>query len=263
MKFFTSLIIFFCFVFYVSGQVRDVRSKVAQDRNDAGSALKSESRSYSGGGGFDKPDWDGGCGAFIAEALFYYTFQGIYMGLNAGQQAMRYRQSDYPETFSFEGALNAGFDFNTRTTALVPSLRLNHGLFASEVRYASTRDVTGVLDVFDWQVLVLRVPVKNLKFEYGIGFSHVFSPSKSYLDQNVGFDWCLLKRRLTLKAHYRWSQNTNLGNRYRQESDFSSDYEILHSGKFRLAPMVGFSYFNYFDSTKFNMVKAGLIFRFF
>jgi hypothetical protein len=62
-----------------------------------------------------------------------------YMRMSADQRAIRYRQPAHPETFSFEGTLNAGFDFNFRTTALEPLLRLNDGPFTFEMEYLSTQ----------------------------------------------------------------------------------------------------------------------------
>ena len=102
-----------------------------------------------------------------------------------------------------------------------------------------------------------------LKFEYGIGFRHVFSPSKLYFDQTTGFAWCLLERRLAIKGYSRWSQNTNLSERYRQESDFFLIIRCYSPGSFVWRQWLDFLHYIYFASIKFNRVKTGLIFRFF
>ena len=249
---------------YSSGQVRDIQSNIEQDKENS---EKSEFREYyhqSSGPGWEPPSLSEGLGEYIAANLTYYTFYGVYKGFEYGQAFMRYRRDEHPETFSFQADLTSGFNTgDDNTLMLSPSLRANRGLFASDIRYLYTDDVTGALKSLDWQVFKLRFPISNFKIEYGIGFSHVFSPSKTYFEQTAGFNWCFFDRKITLEGQYRWSQTTSNGERYRQEGNISIDHEVTRIGNFRIAPLIGFTYQDYFNSTQFRFVRIGLRFRIF
>ena len=247
---------------YTSGQVRDIKSNIDQNKEDD---EKSEFREYyrqSSGPGWQPPSLGEGLGDYIAGNIAYYTFYGVYKGMEYGQRFMQYRRDEHPETFSFQSDLTSGFNTgNDNTLMLSPSLRVNWGLFASDIRYLYTDDVTGSLNLLDWQLIKLRLPIKNFKVEYGIGFSHVFSPSKTYFEQSAGFDWCFFDRNTTLQGQYRWSGETSSGERYRQEASVSLDHEVIHIFNFRIAPLIGFTYQDYFNSTQFRFVRIGLRFR--
>ncbi|MFW5889935.1 MAG: hypothetical protein ACOCTO_00940, partial [Marinilabiliaceae bacterium] len=205
-----------------------------------------------------------GLGEYIVTNLTYYTFYGAYKGFEYGQTFMQYRRDEHPETFSFQTDLTSGFNTGSDNALLLsPSLRVNWGLFASDIRYLYTDDVTGSLKSLDWQVIKLRFPISNFKIEYGIGFSHVISPSETYFEQSAGFDWCFFDRKTTLEGQYRWSGTTSSGERYRQEGSVSIDHEVTRFGNFRFAPLIGFTYQDYFNSTQFRFVRIGLRLRIF
>ncbi|PWD99246.1 hypothetical protein [Marinilabilia rubra] len=174
---------------------------------------------------------------------------------------MQYRRVDHPEIFSFQSDVTSGFDFNSNALLITPSVRINRGLFASDLRYHYTHDVTDALNVIDWQVLKLRLPISNFKVEYGIGFSHIFDPSKTYFEQSLGFDWCFLKRKTTVQGEYRWTQSTNIGERFRKEASVTGDYEIKRIDQLSICPTLGFVYQNFFESTRFRFFRAGLRIR--
>lgn len=243
-------------------QVRDIKSKIDEDKADD-SAFATSYQAEPPSSSFDPPSFEEGLAHFLIGSLLYYTGYGIYIGLEHAQYGMQLRRPDHPETFSLEGQLNAGFDFPDDATIFSPSVRVNHGLFASDLRYLYTRDVTGNLQTIDWQVLKLRLPIKNLKLEYGIGFSHVLAPSKTYFEQSAGFDWCFFNRKVTLQGMYRWSQSNNVGVQYREEVNLSADYEATKIGRFRLCPSAGFVYQEYFESTQFRLITLGLKARLF
>lgn len=244
-------------VVHSPAQVRDIKSRVEEDKTERKSAHtgipERREPAY-----WEPPDIGEGLAAFLVGGIVYYTAYGAYRGLDYGQYLMQLRRFDYPETFSLQADINAAFDYNSNATLILPSLRVNHGLFASEARFQYTSDVTDNLSVIDWQVLMLRFPISNIKLEYGIGFSHVFSPSKTYLEQSVGLDWCFLQRKVTLQGQYRWSPHSVLGHRYRQEAGFSVDYEMARLDRLRFCPLAGFSYQNYFDSNSFRFYRLGL-----
>lgn len=248
--------------FYSSAQVRDIKSRVEEDKTGRGSAHfgtpERREPAY-----WEPPDIGEGFAAFLVGSLVYYTAYGAYRGLDYGQYLMQLRRREHPETFSLQGDINSAFDFSNAALLLSPSVRGNWGLFASEARFQYTRDVTDNLSVVDWQVLMLRFPISNLKLEYGIGFSHIVSPSKTYFEQSVGLDWCFFERKVTLQGQYRWSQNTGSGNRYRYEAGASIDYEMASLDRLRFCPLAGIIYQNYFDSTRFRFYRLGLRVRMF
>jgi hypothetical protein len=254
----------FCYFlcFNSVAQVRDVRSNIEKDKSERKSGYSNvprEKRSDS----FSPPDISEGLGAFLAGSLFYYTIYGVFYGLDQAQYAMQLRRFDHPETFSLQGELSAGFDIQNNGFLSLPSVRGNWGLFSSHLSFRQIHDVTGNLQSLDWQVLKLRMPLKNLKLEYGLGFSHVFSPSRTYFEQSAGFEWCLLNRKLTLQGEHLWSLKTNLEHRFRKETSVNADYEVGRTGDLRLCPAVGYTFQEYFGSTRFHFFKMGLIVRLF
>lgn len=250
--------LFLITAFYCTSQVRDIKTKIKEDKSKEAGNSKGFQRSASH---WEPPGPGDGLAEFLVGSLFYYTAYGVYRATDYGQSQMQFRRFKHPETFSFEADAISGFDFNSNTLLISPSARVNWGLFASDVRYQYTHDVTDVLHVLDWQVLKLRLPVSNLKLEYGIGLSHVFDPSKTYFEQSVGFDWCFLDRKATLQGEYRWTQTTNIGERFRKEAGVTADYEIKRVNQLRICPMMGFVYKSYFDSTHFRFFQLGFRIR--
>ncbi|HLW08529.1 MAG TPA: hypothetical protein VKY45_13310, partial [Marinilabiliaceae bacterium] len=183
----------------MEGQVREIKSTIESDKGGLSSSYSGSSSSSS----YSAPDFEDGIAAFLVGSFFYYTFYGTYLGLRHGQYLMQERREFHPETFSLQGSLMSGFDFPHSGTTLTSFLRGNWGLFASDMRYLTTSDVTGRLNVWDWQILMLRFPIRNLKLEYGLGFSHIFTPSKTYFEQSTGIDYCFLNRKATMQAGYR------------------------------------------------------------
>ena len=250
----------FCFIISLNAaaQVRDIRANIENDQSDESSFSTCRGASSSSSSSYSPPELGDGLAEFLLGNLFYYTAYGVYKGLAYGQWLMQTRREKYPEIFSLEANLRAGFDFRQNTQLLSPSLKGNWGLFATELYVRAINDVTGRLHTLDWQVLKLRCPISQVKVEYGLGFSHVFSPSKTYFDQSAGVEWCLLNRKLTLQGACQWSQKTTLGARYRQEGRVQASYELAQSGRFRFAPSLGFVDQDFFGTTRFRFWQLGL-----
>lgn len=241
-------------------QVREIKSNIDSDKNGA-SSYYSHPSEFNTSSSFSPPDFEDGIAEFLVGSFFYYTFYGAYLGLHYAQGIMQDRREYHPETFSLQGSILGGFDFANRGSTLTSSVRGNWGLFASDMRYVNTHDVTGNLNVWDWQVLILRLPIRNVKLEYGLGFTHIFDPSKTYFEQSTGIDYCFLNRKVTLQGGYRWTTETHLGERFREEMGLHIDYEIARSYYFRLSPSMGFTRQNYYASTHFNLFQVGLKIR--
>ncbi len=259
MKLFTILFLSFFLTIQLShSQTRKVREKVAEDKKASSSRASSSSEPSW------EPDFDeGGLGEIIVGAIAYVTVYAVYKGLWHSQHAIMNRYDDYPELISFQGTLANGFNFSDNGFAVIPSLRGNYGLFATDLRYVNMSDITGRLQSIDWQVLMFRVPVKNLRLEYGLGFSHVMSPSKTYFDSSLGFDGDFLNYAINIQGQYRWSQKTSFGSRYRQEYSIEAGLQVAQSGWLRVVPFVGYSHFNYFNEIDFKYLKAGIKLRIF
>ncbi len=107
------------------------------------------------------------------------------------QKAVIRDPKDYPNTISLEGTIDYGSNGSALTFA--PAIKGNWGIFGSEMRYALLHDYTGSLESFDWQVLILRIPIKNIKLNYGLGFTSLLSPKTNYFESSTGFDLYLQK----------------------------------------------------------------------
>ncbi|WP_430817321.1 hypothetical protein [Carboxylicivirga sp. RSCT41] len=175
------------------------------------------------------------------------------------QRNVLQNENRYPNTVSLEAILDYGTNLSELT--LNPTLRGNWGIYASELRYHVLHDYTGSLESLDWQVLILRVPIRNFKANYGIGFTSLFSPQTTYAESSTGFDLCLLERKLKLTANYRWTFRRN-SERYRQEFKFTADYLMMQKGNFHLSPIIGVTYQNYFNEDEFWFFNCGVRLRF-
>ena len=242
-------------------QTRAVREKVKADKQSSHSGRRSTSTASA-------PSWepdfdDGGLGEMIVGALVYVTGYAVYKGFWHGQHAVMAKREKYPELVSIQGTLSSGFNFNDSGWMMESGVQGNYGIFASHLRYLNLKDVTGRLHSIDWQVLKLRIPISSFRFEYGIGFSHFISPSKTYFDSSLGFEGDLFKRNLHLQGIYRWSQDTGGGYRYRQEYAIDAAAQVAKVGSLRIYPFVGYSHFSYFESIDFKYFRLGVKLRIF
>lgn len=260
-----AIIVFSLFVTFHFGytQTRSVNEKVTKDKQASRSELKSSSTSSS----WVSNDDDDGSGNLLVDIFVVPVVEAVtfifYKGFRDAHQAVMNNYSTYPDLVSFQGTLGSGFNFDDNGFTIIPAVRGNYGLFATDLRYVNMRDVTGRLQSIDWQVLMFRVPVKNIRLEYGLGFSHVMSPSKTYFDSSLGFDGNFLDYALNIQGQYRWSQKTSFGSRYRQEYSIEAGLQVAQSRRLRVVPFIGYSHFNYFNEIDFNYLKAGIKLRIF
>lgn len=249
------------FLSVTEAQTRAVREKVKADKQSSHTSQRSASSSSA-------PSWepdfeDAGLAEMIVGALVYVTGYAVYKGLWHGQHVVMDKRDKYPELVSLQGTLASGFNFGDSGWMMESGVQGNYGVFASHLRFLNVKDVTGRIQSIDWQVLKLRVPISSFRLEYGIGFSHFISPSKTYFDSSLGFEGDLFKKNLHLQGIYRWSQNTNLGDRYRQEYTIDAAVQVAKLGALRLYPFVGYSHFSYFESIDFNYFRLGVKLRIF
>jgi hypothetical protein len=248
------------FAFHAAlSQTRRVREKVSEDKQSSSSF--DGYNAYSSDSSASESDSESSyLAVMLLEGMVYgigYAGYGIYKGFANGQQAVMQHRDLRPELVSLQISAVAGFDYQSNTFLASPAIRGNYGIFASDLRYINMSDVTGRLHSVDWQVLMLRLPIQSFKLEYGLGFSHFISPSKSYFEQSLGFDWSFLQSRAALQGQYRWSQDTSVG-RYRQEYAIDFDAEVARRGNLRFCPFVGYAHYQYFEEIPFDFIRLGM-----
>ncbi|MCW3807482.1 hypothetical protein [Plebeiibacterium marinum] len=240
-------------------QVEDIKSSIENDKHskpiryEGTSSVRSccSHSSYS-------DDMDLG-ESLLAEIVFGVVKGVGFITIEAQRTALENRDV-IPNLISMETTLDYGTTFQDIT--FNPSLRLNWGIFATDFRYALLHDNTGSLESLDWQMLVARIPVKNLKLNYGVGFTSIMSPKTSYFESSAGFDLNLFESTLNFNANYRWTERKS-EKRYRQELKFTGDVEVLNNGRLHLSPMVGVTYQEYFNRDRYLLFNVGVKMRIF
>ncbi|MCT4645865.1 MAG: hypothetical protein N4A74_12835 [Carboxylicivirga sp.] len=233
-------------------QVKNIKTNVRNDKSSNYSSGIRSTKTYSSGYSSNSSE---SFGQYLAEGIIGGFVQAIGFTTVEAQKAVLRDRDDYPNTISLEGKLEYGSDLST--ISFNPSLRGNWGILASDLRYSLLHDYTGSLESIDWQVLILRVPINNLKLNYGIGFTSLLSPKTTYFESSTGMDLYLMKRKLALGFNYHWTYRRN-ESRYRQEVKLTSDYVIVDKHRFKLSPLVGISYQNYFEEDEFWMFNIGV-----
>ncbi len=241
-------------------QVKDIKEDIKNDKKSKSSKSYTSTRSSTStrrsSSYYDDEenfrDW-------ILGEIFYGLVKGVGFVTYQAQMNVLDNRERYPNLISLE----TGYDFGTTIfyeNNFNPSLRLNWGIFASDFRYSLLMDQRANLQSLDWQILVVRVPIKNLKINYGIGFTSVLSPKKTYFESSAGLDLSLLKSKLNLITNYRWTESKS-EDRYRQEFKFIGDIQVFESGHFQVSPMVGCTYQEYFNKYRYWFVNLGMKIR--
>lgn len=232
-------------------QVSNIKSNVRQDMSQSTYRASYQMTSAKSTSGYETESFGESLIADIATGIMY----GVALVTVEAQNAVLSERKNYPNTVSLEGTIDYATNFSTLN--FTSSIRGNWGILGSDMRYSVLHDYTGSLESFDWQVLILRVPIKNIKLNYGIGFTSLFSPQTTYFESSTGFEAYLKQRKLALRGDYRWTANKG-DERYRQELKLTADYRLFSKGKFHIAPLVGFTYQNYFHDDEFYLFNVGL-----
>lgn len=198
----------------------------------------------------------------FAEYIAAEIFTGVVKGLGfitiKAQKAVLENADQTPNLISLETGLDYGTNLNELT--FNPSVRGNWGIMATDFRYSLLHDNTGSLQSLDWQVLVLRIPIKNLKLNYGIGFTSLLDPKTTYFESSTGFELNLMESKLNFISNYRWTSRKS-EERYRQEVKLTGDCQIFENKLFHISPMAGFTYQKYFNTNSYLFFNVGIKFR--
>ncbi|TLX74912.1 hypothetical protein E9993_10955 [Labilibacter sediminis] len=249
------LTIIICLCINISGytQVSNVKQNVRQDKATRSSS--SSYRSYSS----NSYDEESSLTADLVLGVFNGIIKGISFITVESQKTALSNVDKTPNLISLESNLDFGTNLSEFT--LQPSLRGNWGIFASEIRYALLDDKTGSLQSFDWQVLIVRIPIRDLKLNYGIGFTSLVDPKTSYFESSVGFELNPTNSKLSFSGNYRWTSRKS-ETRYRQEVKITGAYQTFEYGRISFSPMIGVTYQDYFNQDHFCVLNLGVKIRF-
>jgi len=250
----TGTFICVCTVNYA--QVAEIKKQASDDTNTYSSTTGIRASSVSSSSSCSNADSYGG--AVFAE-LFLGVVKSVGMVTVVAQKQVLDKRDRIPNLISLETGLESGVNLSELT--LHPNLRGNWGLFASDFRYSLLHDYSGTLQSFDWQVLILRIPIKNLKLNYGIGFTSLLDPQTTYFESSTGFDLSLQENQINISSSYRWTSRKSDDARYRQEVKIVGDYRIWHKGRFQLSPSVGVTYQDYFEKHRYLFFNVGVKLR--
>lgn len=250
----TSMLAFGYVVSYA--QVAEIKQQVSDDSSTYSSETGIRASSVSSYGSCSHGDSYGG--AVFAE-LFLGLVKGVGMVTVVAQQQVLEKQDRIPNLISLETGLE--YSSNLSGLSFNPYLRGNWGLFATDFRYSQLHDYTGTLQSLDWQVVMLRIPIKNLKLNYGIGFTSLLDPKTTYFESSTGLDLSLQENLINISSTYRWTSKKSDEARYRQEFKIMGDYRIWEKGSFHLAPMVGVTYQDYFKKHHYLFFSVGVKLR--
>ena len=235
----------------INAQVDDIKKNVEKDKNTT--TTKSSSTESSN----TSKKVSSGLIMFVAD-IFIHTF-------GAAQMAVLENKDLYPERISLEAFGTYGTEYSTTSTSNYwqTGIRANWGMFASDFKYSSIDDRADNLNSIDWLVIVFRIPIKNFKIDYGLGYIDLVDLDQSYFKSSVGFDWRLPNIDLNLSSYYQWSERTSLGSRYKENFIFRVDLKAIGARKLHISPMLEYNFHNYFNETTFSFYSAGVVVRLF
>jgi len=250
----TGILAFGCVANYA--QVAEIKQQVSDDSRTYSSGAGIRASSVSSSSTCSHSDSYGG--AVFAE-LFLGLVKGVGMVTVVAQKQVLEKQDRIPNLISLE----TGLDYNSNLSELSfnPYLRGNWGLFATDLRYSQFHDYSGTLQSFDWQVLIVRIPIRYLKLNYGIGFTSLLDPKTTYFESSTGFDLSLHENQINISSTYRWTARKMDDARYRQEFKLVGDYRIWQKGSFHLSPSVGVTYQDYFKKHHYLLFSVGVKLR--
>lgn len=233
----------------VFAQVNEINKNVEKDKNNGNTKSSSSSSSS-----YNDSSSSSGAG-------FIYFIGDIIHTIGAAQMGALENKDIYPERVSLEAYSTFGTEITSSTNYFETGIRGNWGIFATDFRYTKLNDFTGDLKSLDWLVVVFRIPIKNFKIDYGLGFISLIDLDQSYFKSSIGFDWMFHDIGLNINSVYQWTEQTSLESRYKRNFDFSIDFNALTHQHLHISPILKYSYQNYFDKTAFSIFSVGVVVR--
>ena len=231
---------------FLFAQVSDVNKNIEKDKESKNETSKSSSDtagSSSGGSGF-----------------FDFLGTVLFQTVGAGQMAALENRQAYPKRMSLEAYGSYGTEFDSIATIFYKmGLRGTWGIFGSDFRYNHLKDYTGRLNEIERQVLLFRIPIKNVTVDYGLGYIQLPDEDINYFNNSLGLEIWLDQPGITITSGYRWTEKSGLGSRYKKNFEAGISFNALNAGTFHLSPMLGYNYLTYFDETHFSLFSVGLV----
>ena len=234
----------------VMGQVEDVNKNIKKEKESSGEVKSSDAT-------------NSGSTSSAGDAFLGFVVNVFVATIGSAQKAALENVRIYPERVSLETFTSYGTEVNNSTNYFHVGLRLNWGIIGSDFKYTNLNDMTGRLKTIDWQVVVIRIPIKNFKIDYGLGFISILDLDQSYSNSSLGFDWRLPNIGVNITSAYQWSGKTSLDSRYKKSFILRADYNIYSFKKVHFSPMLEYAYHTYFEQTNFSLISAGIIIRVF
>lgn len=235
------------------GQVKDVKEKVKEDKENTASGNADRTS--------DSNDDSSGNGDVSLDIGFMFDLVGgVFKGLVLGQKAALDYAPYYPHRISVEAFGAYGVGNNELVNRyLTGGLQANWGIFASDIRLKSLSDASGTLDLLDWQVLKIRIPIKNVHVEYGLGYLRVLDEAQNYFNNTIGVVLDLNKPVLSIAANYEWSERSSLGSRFLHAWTARVDYEAWTKHRIGIGPLIELQNLRFFEETTFFLVNFGIV----
>jgi len=244
-----------------SAQVSNIKEKAEKDTHKPKSEGYSSSKYSSSSSGTSHYQNDNNNSFFDSCTMIGYAVGGIAKGTMALQKNALDDIDTYPERTSLELSSLYAVDIKQGASNTSFKLKGSYGIFATAARYNLLKDATGKLNNFDWQVLMIRIPIKAVKLEYGIGFINLEDPHNSWFESSIGLDAGLFNNKGMLECSYRWTSKQELPDRFRQETNLSFGYELTKLGNLHFVPTLGVTRQNYYNNYYYNFLLASIKIR--
>jgi hypothetical protein len=133
---------------------------------------------------------------------------------------------------------------------------------STEFRFQNITDDTGVLGLFDWQILKLNFYSEDLRFAIGGGFVSIIDMSLTYFEWSMLFEAYLVDKLMKLSMEYRDATRIDAPS-FRREISIFVDYDLTPKWKSHFSPMAGVRYQNYFGNFHQWFFELGMVVRVF
>lgn len=245
---FAALIIFTWMVLSADAQVDDIKDASAKN------ARESSSRNSFG-------STDSDSNGILGDILLFIPHW------------QRYKLQDdrdrYPSMVSLDGYLTGGYK-PADMYLFWPRIRANWGLFSTDFRmnYLIEKDDTGGLKHIrtnDWQVIQLNIITSRfITFRAGTGImQEMFGNYKSFTETSFMFGIHAPDQTEMFFLEYRFSKDFDTGVNPRNEFSAQYHHQIFQTGALHGYVTGGAVYQNYYGTTEFWGIQAGLLLRLF
>lgn len=223
--------------------------------------IKESSEKNARDGRMDNSDNSSGGGSVISDLLLFLPHWQRYKLQND--------RNRYPSMVSLDAYLTAGYK-PSDTYLLWPRIRANWGLFSSDFRmnYLIEKDDLGGfkhIRTNDWQVIQINIITSRfITFRAGTGvMQEMFGSHQRFSETSFMFGIHAPDQSEMFFVEYRFSKDWDTGVNPRNEFSAQYHHQIFQTGILHGYVTAGAVYQNYYGTTEFWGVQAGLVVRIF